>query len=90
MTCSDDSCHRIWRIGLEHKIDNEELEIRGKAEIVFSAKSIENRKMETTPTTFRRYTLTQEHTPRSNRTPSRYTYKIYIVWIIKCFVLFNR
>ncbi|XP_046813626.1 protein lethal(2)denticleless [Vespa crabro] len=70
VTCSDDSCHRIWRIGLEHKIDNEELEIRGKAETVSSANSLENLKMETTPTTFRRYALTQEHTPGSDKTPN--------------------
>lgn len=91
MTCSDDSCHRIWRIGLEHKIDNEELEIRGKAETVSNANSLENLKMETTPTTFRRYALTQEHTPGSDKTPSGYTYENIYCMDNKMFLfLFDR
>ncbi|KAK2587005.1 hypothetical protein KPH14_010972 [Odynerus spinipes] len=70
VTCSDDSCHRIWRIGHEHKIDNEELEIRGQAEAVVSAVALENSKLETTPTTSRRYTPMQDHTPGSDNTPN--------------------
>lgn len=61
MTCSDDSCHRIWRVGLEHKVENEEVTIRGRAEAVLE-KDI-SMKLETTPTTFRNGNVCRETTP---------------------------
>lgn len=66
MTCSDDSCHRIWRVGLEHRIENEETEIRGQAEIVVE-KYLEKMKLETTPTTSRCF-INYETTPGSDNT----------------------
>ncbi|XP_078037476.1 WD40 domain-containing protein denticleless [Augochlora pura] len=69
VTCSDDSCHRIWRIGREHKIDNEEVQIRGHAEIVHTKNPLEKLKLETTPTITRRWVASQEHTPGSDTTP---------------------
>ncbi|XP_076766703.1 WD40 domain-containing protein denticleless isoform X2 [Xylocopa sonorina] len=69
VTCSDDSCHRIWRIGFEHKIENEEVQIRGRAEAICNKNPLENLKLETTPTVTRRW-LTQEHTPGSDTTPN--------------------
>ncbi|XP_015191632.1 PREDICTED: protein lethal(2)denticleless [Polistes dominula] len=71
VTCSDDSCHMIWRIIAENTTENAELEIVGRAEPVSSAISLGNLKTETTPTTHQRYTLTQDHTPgSSDRTPN--------------------
>ncbi|XP_063974719.1 protein lethal(2)denticleless [Diachasmimorpha longicaudata] len=67
VTCSDDSCHRIWRIGLEHKSDNDDIEIIGRAEKVdmnLTRQSV----LETTPTVSRRW-IRQEHTP-SDGTPA--------------------
>ncbi|XP_076673566.1 WD40 domain-containing protein denticleless [Andrena cerasifolii] len=69
VTCSDDSCHRIWRVGYEHKIENEEVEIRGHAEVVSNKNPLENLKLETTPTVSRRW-VSQERTPGSDTTPS--------------------
>lgn len=66
VTCSDDLYHRIWRIGYEHKIDNEEIEVRGRAEAVVNAIVLENSKLETTPTTSLRYVPIQDHTPESD------------------------
>ncbi|XP_025265916.1 protein lethal(2)denticleless isoform X1 [Camponotus floridanus] len=66
VTCSDDSCHRIWRVGLEHRIENEETEIRGQAEVVVE-KYLENMKLETTPTTSRCF-INYETTPGSDNT----------------------
>ncbi|EFN76938.1 protein lethal(2)denticleless isoform X2 [Harpegnathos saltator] len=34
VTCSDDSYHRIWKVGYEHKTENEEIEVRGRAQLV--------------------------------------------------------
>lgn len=70
VTCSDDSCHRIWRVGHEHKLDNEEIEIRGRAEAIFNKNPLENLKLETTPTITRRWVISQEHTPGSDTTPN--------------------
>lgn len=70
VTCSDDSCHRIWKVGHEHKLDNEEIEIRGRAEAIFNKNPLENLKLETTPTITRRWVISQEHTPGSDTTPS--------------------
>ncbi|XP_043581570.1 protein lethal(2)denticleless [Bombus pyrosoma] len=70
VTCSDDSCHRIWRVGHEHKLDNEEIEIRGRAETIFNKNPLENLKLETTPTITRRWVISQEHTPGSDTTPN--------------------
>ena len=69
VTCSDDSCHRIWRVGYEHKIENEEVQIRGHAEVVSNKNPLENLKLETTPTVSRRW-VSQERTPGSDTTPS--------------------
>ncbi|KAK9303963.1 hypothetical protein QLX08_004539 [Tetragonisca angustula] len=69
VTCSDDSCHRIWRVGYEHKLDNEEIQIRGRAEAIFNRNPLDNLKLETTPTT-RRWITLQEHTPGSDITPN--------------------
>ncbi|XP_071865564.1 WD40 domain-containing protein denticleless [Bombus fervidus] len=70
VTCSDDSCHRIWRVGHEHKLDNEEIEIRGRAEAILNKNPLENLKLETTPTITRRWVISQEHTPGSDTTPN--------------------
>ncbi|OAD61584.1 Protein lethal(2)denticleless [Eufriesea mexicana] len=70
VTCSDDSCHRIWRVGYEHKLDNEEIQIRGRAEAIFNKNPLENLKLETTPTVTRRWVSSQEHTPGSDTTPN--------------------
>ncbi|XP_015431620.1 PREDICTED: protein lethal(2)denticleless isoform X2 [Dufourea novaeangliae] len=70
VTCSDDSCHRIWRVGYEHKIDNEEVQIRGRAEVVLNKNPLENLKLETTPTVTRRWVASQECTPGSDTTPN--------------------
>ncbi|XP_050575282.1 protein lethal(2)denticleless [Bombus affinis] len=70
VTCSDDSCHRIWKVGHEHKLDNEEIEIRGRAEAIFNKNPLENLKLETTPTITRRWVISQEHTPGSDTTPN--------------------
>lgn len=60
MTCSDDSYHRIWRVGKEHISEDEQISLRGTAEVVslFSEKPIEISTLETTPTVTR---------PRTNR-----------------------
>ncbi|KAL0100334.1 hypothetical protein PUN28_019595 [Cardiocondyla obscurior] len=64
VTCSDDACHKIWRVGLEHEEDNKEIIIHGQAEIV-ERHCIEKLKTETTPST--RYSNTnQEITPNSD------------------------
>ncbi|CAK9795179.1 Protein lethal(2)denticleless [Anthophora quadrimaculata] len=65
VTCSDDSCHRIWRVGYEYKMDNEEVQIRGRAETIRNKDPLENLKLETTPTVTRRWAISQEHTPES-------------------------
>ncbi|XP_043255260.1 protein lethal(2)denticleless [Colletes gigas] len=70
VTCSDDSCHRIWRVGREHKIENEEVQIRGHAEVVVNKNPLENLKLETTPTVTRRWVVSQERTPGSDTTPN--------------------
>ncbi|XP_026668356.1 protein lethal(2)denticleless isoform X2 [Ceratina calcarata] len=65
ITCSDDSCHRIWRVGYEHTRDNEEIEIRGRAKPVSLNDPLENLKLEMTPTVTRRR-IAQESTPGSD------------------------
>ncbi|XP_014470218.1 PREDICTED: protein lethal(2)denticleless isoform X2 [Dinoponera quadriceps] len=50
VTCSDDSYHRIWRVGYEHKVENEEVEICGRAQPVME-ECIYTRRTETTPST---------------------------------------
>lgn len=70
VTCSDDSCHRIWRVGYEHKIENEEVEICGHAEAIHNRNPLENLKLETTPTVTRRWVVSQECTPGSDTTPN--------------------
>ncbi|XP_043505675.1 protein lethal(2)denticleless isoform X2 [Polistes fuscatus] len=61
VTCSDDSCHMVWKIIADH-ITESESEIIGRAEPISSAISLGNLKTETTPTTHERYTLMQEYT----------------------------
>ncbi|XP_076654973.1 WD40 domain-containing protein denticleless [Halictus rubicundus] len=70
VTCSDDSCHRIWRVGYEHKIENEEIQIRGHAEIVNTKNPLDSLKLETTPTVSQRWVVSEERTPGSDTTPS--------------------
>ncbi|XP_076297342.1 WD40 domain-containing protein denticleless [Lasioglossum baleicum] len=70
VTCSDDSCHRIWRVGYEHKIENEEIQIRGHAEIVNTKDPLESLKLETTPTVSERWVMSEERTPGSDTTAS--------------------
>lgn len=89
VTCSDDSCHRIWRVGYEHKIENEEVQIRGHAEVVSNKNPLENLKLETTPTVSRRW-VSQERTPGSDTTPSTLFLRVSaslecIVNIFTCF-----
>jgi len=66
VTCSDDSRHRIWKVGLEHKIENEEVKILGRAEIVVDSYSLGKLKLETTPTTSRTPIVYEETTPSSD------------------------
>ncbi|XP_071636568.1 protein lethal(2)denticleless isoform X1 [Temnothorax longispinosus] len=64
VTCSDDACHKIWRVGLEDEEDNKEVIIRGQAEVV-ERYCLEKIKIETTPSS--RYSNTrQETTPSSD------------------------
>lgn len=64
MTCSDDACHKIWRVGLEDEEDNKEVIIRGQAEVV-ERYCLERMKIETTPSS--RYSnIHQETTPNSD------------------------
>ncbi|XP_001602660.1 protein lethal(2)denticleless [Nasonia vitripennis] len=60
ITCSDDSYHRIWRVGKEHFSDDEQINLRGTAEAVslFLEKPMEVSMLETTPTVTR---------PRTNK-----------------------
>ncbi|KYQ59902.1 Protein lethal(2)denticleless [Trachymyrmex zeteki] len=64
VTCSDDACHKIWRIGLEHEEDNKEVIIRGQAEVV-ERYFLEKMKLETTPSS-RHSNTCQETTPSSD------------------------
>ncbi|XP_011882145.1 PREDICTED: protein lethal(2)denticleless [Vollenhovia emeryi] len=64
VTCSDDSCHKIWRVGFEDEEDNKDLIIHGRAEIV-ETYCPEKMKIETTPSS--RYSnIRQETTPSSS------------------------
>ncbi|XP_015601565.1 protein lethal(2)denticleless [Cephus cinctus] len=69
VTCSDDSCHRIWRVGPEYKIDNAEVQIQGEAEAVFNTNKVGHPGLETTPTVSRRWIINQERTPGSDSNP---------------------
>lgn len=64
MTCSDDACHKIWRVGLEEEEDNKEVIIRGQAEVVERC-CLEKMKIETTPSS-RHSNSCQESTPNSD------------------------
>ncbi|XP_012265340.2 protein lethal(2)denticleless [Athalia rosae] len=70
VTCSDDSRHRIWRVGLEHKGENAEVEIQGEANPVSVEDALGHLVggLETTPTASRRWVHHQEHTPGSDGT----------------------
>jgi len=76
VTCSDDACHKIWRVGLEHEEDNKEIIIRGQAEVV-ERYFLEKMKLETTPSS-RHSNTCQETTPSSDEhkasifTPGKY------------------
>ncbi|KAF7990483.1 hypothetical protein HCN44_000288 [Aphidius gifuensis] len=72
VTCSDDSTHRIWKIGPEHKTDNDQVENAGRAEEVTGIPLPRQSSIETTPTISRRRRITDEHTPGSDRTPGDY------------------
>lgn len=67
VTCSDDACHKIWRVGLEDEEDNKEVIIRGQAEIVerYSLSCLDKMKIETTPSSRHSHTC-QETTPNSD------------------------
>lgn len=71
VTCSDDRRHRIWKVGLEHEGDNEEIEIVGQAEKVMRIPPPRQSALERTPTISRRR-VRDDHTPASDRTPSDY------------------
>lgn len=64
VTCSDDACHRIWKVGLEHEEDNKEVMIRGQAEVVEKF-FLEQLQLETTPSSRHSHTC-QETTPSSD------------------------
>ncbi|XP_012060071.1 PREDICTED: protein lethal(2)denticleless, partial [Atta cephalotes] len=64
VTCSDDACHKIWRVGLEHEENNKEVIIRGQAEVV-ERYFLEKMKLETTPSS-RHSNTCQETTPSSD------------------------
>ncbi|XP_043268029.1 protein lethal(2)denticleless [Venturia canescens] len=70
VTCSDDCCHRVWRVGLEHKGENDDIEIRGQAQTVQSTSPLEQASLETTPTVSRRWVSQQQRTPGSDITPT--------------------
>ncbi|EZA62690.1 protein lethal(2)denticleless isoform X2 [Ooceraea biroi] len=73
VTCSDDSYHRIWKVGFEHKIENEEIRILGRAEVVVDRFPLENMKLETTPTSSRtsisRASMSHEETTPTSDNP---------------------
>ncbi|XP_058804222.1 protein lethal(2)denticleless isoform X2 [Phymastichus coffea] len=51
VTCSDDSCHRIWTVGKEHINEDEKINIHGYAEPILQSPMNEaKRNLETTPT----------------------------------------
>lgn len=64
MTCSDDACHKIWRIGVEDLAeDYRESIIRGRAEVVDKLEKMKIQ--ETTPST-RNSNGYQDITPSSD------------------------
>lgn len=77
VTCSDDSFHRIWRVGLEHKAENDEITIRGQAVFVNSSSCTRQLRLETTPTVSRRRTRL-DHTPGSDTTSGEFNY--FRIW----------
>ena len=62
VTCSDDACHRIWKVGLENAYDEQRHDLHGQAELVHAA---EMQKMQRTPTTRKRRISNREVTPSS-------------------------
>ncbi|XP_028049045.1 protein lethal(2)denticleless isoform X2 [Monomorium pharaonis] len=67
VTCSDDACHKIWRVGLEDVEEDKEYGdsiIRGRAEVVDRLEKM--RIQETTPTTRNSNTQDIETTPSSD------------------------
>ncbi|XP_012271438.1 protein lethal(2)denticleless isoform X2 [Orussus abietinus] len=70
VTCSDDSCHIIWRIGPEYKTDDDsEDQIQGAAKAVWMHDAVAQQLgLETTPTVSHRR-IYQEHTPDTDTTP---------------------
>lgn len=69
VTCSDDSCHRIWRVRYEHELDNDQTETFGRAEIFPNRNPLTNLMFKPTPTR-RRWVTLQEHTPGSDIIPN--------------------
>lgn len=63
MTFSDDSYHKIWTVGSEHKVENEEFKIRGRAEAVLE-KNVPPKLEEIIPTTSQSQIARPEMTPR--------------------------
>ncbi|XP_046416465.1 protein lethal(2)denticleless isoform X1 [Neodiprion virginianus] len=70
VTCSDDSRHRIWRVGLEHKGDNSEVEIQGEANPVPIEDALSHLVggLEATPTISCQWIHCQQQTPGSDTT----------------------
>ncbi|XP_011499985.1 PREDICTED: protein lethal(2)denticleless-like [Ceratosolen solmsi marchali] len=70
VTCSDDSCHRIWRIGREHINEDEKINICGNAEPIPQVLNyqIDVSTLEKTPTVIRSQTI-PECSSESDLTP---------------------
>ncbi|XP_074102598.1 WD40 domain-containing protein denticleless isoform X2 [Cotesia typhae] len=49
-TACDDGYHRIWRVGLENKGENDEIEVQGRAEPITFTMHPQQSKLESTPT----------------------------------------
>lgn len=69
VTCSDDSTHKIWRIGPETIPDDERILLRGKAEVnkeyYYPKKKTELKFLESTPRSLKRLVELTEKTPTS-------------------------
>lgn len=70
VTCSDDACHKIWRIGPEEMPDDERLLLRGQAELHKDYFEFYNRKqkftqklLDSTPRSLKRLIEQSETTP---------------------------
>ncbi|XP_043474621.1 protein lethal(2)denticleless [Leptopilina heterotoma] len=61
VTCSDDGCHRIWRVGYENREDDQRHDLHGQAEAVPASAIF----MQRTPTTRKRRLSNHDKTPSS-------------------------